>query len=314
MTIGEQLRIEREKRGYSIDDVHQKTKIHPDALTRFENDNFTNSPGGGVYTKGFLKKYAEFLELNVQEILAEFSSLGVKTKPVEFSIGSQKKDDKGTDFRKFWLPIKRHQKDILKSISLIAIFLVTLFISFLAIRTAGDWVHDLSVKWKDHQQVRREGKIKSKDIAAQKKKTSADAAKKVTQSSVKQVSTKMEGSSVEPSLKANATSEVVESINDGFINSPARRNFPVINPKEKIVLKVQAITDVWMRISADTEVLFERILKANTSEEWLATTSFQVRFGRPEGAVLIVNGENIGKPGDGKVKAIVISHDGIKQV
>ncbi|MCA9395810.1 MAG: DUF4115 domain-containing protein [Candidatus Omnitrophica bacterium] len=295
MTIGEQLRAEREKRGYSIDDVHQKLKIHPDALNRLENDNFTNSPGGGIYIKGFLKQYADFLGLNVQEILSEFSAVGVKPKSVEFSIGTQKSEDKGTDFRKFWLPIKRHQKEILKVLSWMGIFLAALIVSFLVLRTAGSLVHRISVNWNYHQQVKKENKALQQ--AAKPK---------------KQVAKPAEAKSVS-SPQAQAVTVPAEVINDGFLNSPARHNFPLISENDKLVLKIETITDVWMRVSADDEVLFERILKSNTSEEWMANKSFYIRFGRPEGALLTVNGEKIGKPGDGKVKAVTISRDGIKQ-
>jgi len=68
-TVGEILRKTRKKRGYTLLEVSKELKIQPKflkALERGEYDAF----GHSLHIKGFLKNYADFLDLNVEEVLA----------------------------------------------------------------------------------------------------------------------------------------------------------------------------------------------------------------------------------------------------
>lgn len=61
--LGQELRAAREQRGVSIADVQAETKIRSRYLEAIEQGRFDILPGD-VYTKGFLKSYAEFLGLD----------------------------------------------------------------------------------------------------------------------------------------------------------------------------------------------------------------------------------------------------------
>ena len=70
-TVGSILKKAREEKGLSHKEVFQIIKIHPrflEALEKSDWDVFSS----GVHAKGFLKNYAEYLGLNVDEILAFF--------------------------------------------------------------------------------------------------------------------------------------------------------------------------------------------------------------------------------------------------
>lgn len=71
MTIGEKLKRERKKLGYSLDSVAKKTKIAKMFLIAIENDDLTSLPGG-VYTRNFLRAYAKYLDLDEDIITAEY--------------------------------------------------------------------------------------------------------------------------------------------------------------------------------------------------------------------------------------------------
>lgn len=68
MSIGEQYRMAREEKGLSIEEISEKTKINNRIIEAIENntiqDNLSN-----VYAKSFLKKYAQFLGLNFEELI-----------------------------------------------------------------------------------------------------------------------------------------------------------------------------------------------------------------------------------------------------
>lgn len=73
MRAGEILRAEREKRGLSLDDVENATKIRVKYLNALENDAYHELPGE-VYRLGFLRNYARFLELDPTPLVDYYKS------------------------------------------------------------------------------------------------------------------------------------------------------------------------------------------------------------------------------------------------
>lgn len=68
-SIGDILRRARDRKKLTLDDVTKAIKIHPNYIKALESDSYSIF-SGKVHSKGFLKIYAEFLDLNVEEILA----------------------------------------------------------------------------------------------------------------------------------------------------------------------------------------------------------------------------------------------------
>ena len=69
--LGEILRTEREKRGITLDQAAADTRIREKFLTALEDDDHRSLPGT-VYTKGFLRNYAEYLGLGGDELVVLF--------------------------------------------------------------------------------------------------------------------------------------------------------------------------------------------------------------------------------------------------
>ncbi|MBO8128203.1 MAG: helix-turn-helix domain-containing protein [Peptococcaceae bacterium] len=78
MSIGEELKDARERKGLSLDAVEEATNIRKKYIRAMEDDKFDVLPGR-VYAKAFLRTYAKFLDLDVESLLAEFN----KKHPVE---------------------------------------------------------------------------------------------------------------------------------------------------------------------------------------------------------------------------------------
>ena len=70
-TVGEILKKTRLEKGITLEEVASRTKIRLKILTSLEENNFQKTDQA-AFTRGFLKTYAEFLGLNVEEILAIF--------------------------------------------------------------------------------------------------------------------------------------------------------------------------------------------------------------------------------------------------
>lgn len=70
-TVGSILKKEREKKGLSHKEIFQTIKIHPRFLEALEKSDWEVF-SSHVHAKGFLKNYAEYLGINLDEISAFF--------------------------------------------------------------------------------------------------------------------------------------------------------------------------------------------------------------------------------------------------
>jgi cytoskeleton protein RodZ len=74
-TIGERLEEARKRKGISLREAAEATKIRGDYLLKFESNQYDlNLPE--IYVRGFLRTYANFLKLSVDKITADFAALG----------------------------------------------------------------------------------------------------------------------------------------------------------------------------------------------------------------------------------------------
>lgn len=74
-TIGERLEEARKKKGISIREAAEATKIRGDYLQKFESNHFDIGLTE-IYTRGFLRSYAAFLKLPTERMLNDYSALG----------------------------------------------------------------------------------------------------------------------------------------------------------------------------------------------------------------------------------------------
>jgi cytoskeleton protein RodZ len=74
-TIGERLEDARKKKGISIREAAEATKIRGDYLQKFESNQFDIGLTE-IYTRGFLRTYANYLKIPADRLLNEYASLG----------------------------------------------------------------------------------------------------------------------------------------------------------------------------------------------------------------------------------------------
>jgi cytoskeleton protein RodZ len=74
-TIGERLEEARKKKGISIREAAEATKIRGDYLQKFESNHFDIGLTE-IYTRGFLRTYANFLKLPADRIMSDYAALG----------------------------------------------------------------------------------------------------------------------------------------------------------------------------------------------------------------------------------------------
>src|SRR4051812_41382222 len=74
-TIGERLEEARKKKGISIREAAEATKIRGDYLQKFESNQFDIGLTE-IYARGFLRNYANYLKLPAERILNDYAALG----------------------------------------------------------------------------------------------------------------------------------------------------------------------------------------------------------------------------------------------
>jgi transcriptional regulator with XRE-family HTH domain len=73
--IGERLEEARKRKGISIREAAEATKIRSDYLHKFESNQFDLNLAE-IYVRGFLRNYATFLKLPADKILNDYAALG----------------------------------------------------------------------------------------------------------------------------------------------------------------------------------------------------------------------------------------------
>lgn len=74
-TIGERLEEARKRKGISIREAAEATKIRSDYLHKFESNQFDLNLAE-IYVRGFLRTYALYLGLPAEKVINDYSALG----------------------------------------------------------------------------------------------------------------------------------------------------------------------------------------------------------------------------------------------
>jgi cytoskeleton protein RodZ len=72
-TIGEKLEEARKRRGISLREASEVTKIRSEYLANFESNSF-DLPVPPIYVRGFLRSYATFLKLNPEKVITDYNA------------------------------------------------------------------------------------------------------------------------------------------------------------------------------------------------------------------------------------------------
>ena len=87
-TIGQRLKTAREEKDLTLEKVFQAIRIRVNYLQALEDDDLSSMPSP-VQARGYLRNYAEFLELDLDQVLEEVRiaqlSAGEIISPVDFT-------------------------------------------------------------------------------------------------------------------------------------------------------------------------------------------------------------------------------------
>lgn len=80
-SFGQKLKLEREKRNITLEQISVSTKIGTRMLQALEEDNFNQLPGG-IFNRGFVRAYSRFLGLDEDQTIADYMQASGDAPPV----------------------------------------------------------------------------------------------------------------------------------------------------------------------------------------------------------------------------------------
>lgn len=102
MDLGSQLRVTREQRGLTLEDVSARTKIPRRLLADLERNDVAHWPKQRIYQIGFVRAYATEVGLNAEQAVARFVA-SCPEQSTEASVTKHEPEPTARPTRKVWL-------------------------------------------------------------------------------------------------------------------------------------------------------------------------------------------------------------------
>ena len=97
-SFGEKLKLEREKRKITLEQISSSTKIGTRMLQALEEDKFNQLPGG-IFNKGFVRAYSRCVGLDEDQTVADYLEASGDAPPVSTEIVAPDDDSREHDGR-----------------------------------------------------------------------------------------------------------------------------------------------------------------------------------------------------------------------
>lgn len=311
---GTLLKSTREARGISLEVVHEVTKIPMDALRAIE-EGYTVRSLSPFYLKGFIKMYAEYLKINVQDLYVNNDKKPQAQAPIAAAVAKAPVLPEESFDLQQWLgrvfTYRRKQQIAAITILFVAFFLLFKLITFFTHRPASK------------PEIAKPG-VKTEAVKVKKEKVAAaDPVKKqpvVETATVKKAPPAM-AKPAEPALPkvaeakppANPVKVAPSSYSSASIPQAAA---PTQQLEQEIMLTVRAKKDTWLRVESDGVTVFQSGLNRGKSETWLASNKIEISGKNIQQLEFELNGKMIGALSrrDSKAKKIMITREGLAVV
>lgn len=292
---GTLLKSTREANGISLRVVHEATKIPMDVLRAIE-EGYTVRTLAPFYLKGFIRMYAEYLKINVQDIHIEERK---QERPAAVSVPKPRvappspSPIETLDLEQWFAGVfthRRKQQIAILAVAFIAFFLLFKIITFFTHNRPKPVVK---------AQIKKEKPAVARSAAA----APAPDEKKP------QAST----SGVKASETATAAVKTPPRTTSAAI---PHASAPTAQLDREIMLTVRAKKDSWLRVEADGVTVFQSALTRGKSETWLAHERIEISGKNMQQLEFELNGKLVGALSrrDYKAKKILITREGLSVV
>lgn len=342
--FGDKFRKEREKKGISLDDVAQVTKIGTRMLQAIEEEHFDQLPGG-IFNKGFIRAYARHLGLNEEEAVSQYleclrkeqieaqadwemanSAAGnrggttqsaakkagagqagagqAKSKAAARGKSAPRQQPEGGELPDLQLPKAEHVRKPRRE--------------YLADREAGiPWslvavtavvIVLAFLLWRRHSHATQaEAPKPAPTIAATSKPGQPAAEASLPAAKLAAKITPIASKTSSPRSTPAALPPGLQAAKSASASPPAPTTAPIVT------LIIRASENSWISVSANGQVLKEETLIAPAETAIHASGEVTVRVGNAAGVSFLLNGKEIPPQGnEAEVKTLVFDRDGLK--
>ena len=261
--LGEVLRTERERQHLTIHDIEQSTSIRSLYIEYIENGDYDKLPGD-VYTKGFIKNYANFLHLNGEELVKQFL---MERNPVAATniIDENSENTETIQAEPVEIPSRRERnrkssESNLSNVSESGVsFKIIAAVVLIAALAAGAWVY-LSG----------------------------------TGAEVVDIDVKQEQEKTDVELPKVAQSEAANTNLDAANKNENTASAAAQNQPQGINLQAKFSGECWTQVIADGMLVYEDIARSGQVLSWQGNENITVRLGNAGVVEIANNGHNVG--------------------
>lgn len=271
--IGQTLKEAREKKGLTLDDLQQTTKIQKRYLIAIEAENFDALPGD-FYVRAFIQQYAKVVDLDGDELLAQLEDkTGVKTEtPVAHEATTRTE------------AVRIEQAEKNDFLGKLMNYLPTIIIVIVVVAILGTIY---VVAWGNHSK-----NTESQSSSSQTVSVSSDVKKK--KSSASTSSAKKTTSSKPPSAKKKSAASTKQTI-ENVSSEGSKFVYDVKNAadKNKLELSVSG-SAAWSAVSSNGSQVWQGTLNdggSHTIELPESTTTITISLGNSNSTSLKLNGK-----------------------
>lgn len=280
MSLGADLKRERELRGISLEEIAGETKIRASLLGYIEDDRFDRLPAG-VFRQSFVRSYARYLGID-------------EDKPVrEYLLAEDRLKSAGQRFRAAQAPrpsLGARLKTRAGGAKSAAIF--PSVVALLGALTIFYFVEVRARTGQDSLTVPNNAGV------AQLSQAQAAAPAQASRNNGKRVGVSGSGDRSDLSVLGELTPELPSGTPSGA------RGDSVAEP----MLRIKAREEAWVRVSVGESTLFSGILRSGDTRSFSLQRPLNVKLGNPLGTQLWVNDRVFGQLGEaGKTKTIFVS-------
>jgi len=289
------LKRERQAQGLSLEIVHEATKVPLDALRAIE-EGYKIRMLSPFYYKGFVKLYADYLGIDASEVIEDYKQEQLP-EHIEEDIDGFEVPEWITKF----FTKERKQQIIIAAAGIIGLFLLVKMISLIGHRKpiprAQVKKETPKIKIVKKETVKEE--VVKKETEKIIEKVLPKPIKKVPIKTVKRVIPKTEPKKVPPVVVKPP--------------KPAPEPPPVQSIQKDINLTVRAKQNSWLRVKADSVVVFQSTLRVGAVETWVADDEIEISGKNINELEFELNGKMIGTLGrkDRNAKKVVITKNGL---
>lgn len=283
--LGATFRKARETAGLPLEKIATETKISARFLLAIESESFNLLPGG-IFNRGFIRSYAEYLGLDSEQAVADYERMFTKAQePLEVLVDAERESSRKSDRNLY--PVAA----AILFVSIIAYYLVTRKPS-------------TSTEQAPQSTAEKQATQTPTEVSAP---AALDALPKLqTGVTLAQPTSTAPTTSTPSPTTAQPTSPTQE------ISRPPATPATAAST---LALDINANSQTWIRVTSDGTVAFADILQPGTERRFSAERSLNVTIGNAAGVTLKINGRELAQLGaEGRVRELRITPENAAEI